>query len=174
MTTTKDSALPPALGPSSCSLVALVVGLAILIRSASLLVDGATPPDLISLPRDIPGVVVNRVAAASVVPGRDAVQVTGDLRFLFTASDSTAADRGVDLVTTTHEHLGAEPAARFATNAASRRQTNRTAAGLATELARGTRAESAHLASIETRWDDPRALLLRTAAWCRERGRTYM
>jgi hypothetical protein len=174
MTATHDSALPPALDPSSCSLVALVVGLAVLISSINLFLGGATLPNPLSLPGDIPSVVVNRVAAASVVPGRDAVQVTGDLRFLFTASDSTAADRGVGLVTITHEHLGAEPAARFATNAASRRQTNRTAAGLATELARGTRAESAHLASIETRWDDPRALLLRTAAWCRERGRTYM
>jgi hypothetical protein len=141
MTTTKDSALPPALGPSSCSLVALVVGLAILIRSVSLLVGGATLPDPLSLPVDFPGVVVNRVAAAPVGPDQDAVQGTGELRFLFTASDSTAADRGVGPAMI-REHLGAEPAARFATNAASRRQTNRTAAGLATELTRGTRGVS--------------------------------
>jgi hypothetical protein len=171
MTATKDSALPPALGPSSSSLVALVVGLAILIRSVSLLVGGATLPHPLSLRVDFPGLVVNRVAAAPIVPGRDAVQGTGDLRFLFTASDSTP-DRGASLAMTTNEHLGAKPAARFSTSADSRTETNRIAAGPASGLARGTRAESAHLATIETRWDDPRALLLRTAAWSRERGGT--
>jgi hypothetical protein len=170
MTTTKDSALPPALGPSSSSLVALVVGLAILIRSVSLLVGGATLPDPLSPPVDFPGVVVNRVAAAPVGPDQDAVQGTGELRFLFTASDS-ATDHGVGPAMI-REHLGAEPAARFSTSANSRTEINRIAAGPASELARGTRAESAHLATIETRRDDPRALLLRTAAWSRERGGT--
>ena len=136
-----------------------------------MLVGGATLPDPLSLPVAIPGVGVNRVAAAPVVPGRDAVQGTGDLRLLFTASDSTAADHGVRPALT-HEHHGAEPAARFSASADRRRQANRTAAVPAIELARGTRAESAHLATIEARWDDPRALLLRTAAWSRERGRT--
>ena len=159
MTAITDSALPPALGPSSYSLVALVVGLVALISSVSLLVDGAMLPDQLSLPVDIPGVVVNRVAAAPIVPGQDAVQGTRDLGFLLAVSDSTAADHR------------AEPGERVSTSADSRRQTNRTVARLATELVRGTRAESAHLATIETRWDDPRALLLRTATWSRERGR---
>jgi hypothetical protein len=171
MTAITDSALPPALGPSSYSLVVLIVGLVALISSVSLLVDGAMLPDPLSLPMDIPGVVVNRVAAAPVVPGRDAVQGTGVLRFHVTANESTVADRGASLAMT-HEHLGAVPAARVSTGADGRKQTNRTTADPAAELARGTRAESAQLATIETRWDDPRALLLRTAAWSRDRGRT--
>jgi hypothetical protein len=165
MTASHTSAVPPALGPCSRSLVALVGGLAVLLSSVNVLLGGAT------LPVDIPGVAVNRVAAASVAPIQDTAQDTGNPRFLFTAIDSIVVDHGGGPVLS-HDHLGAAPSARFSPNAESRRQTNRTAAGLATELARGTRAESAHLATIETRRDDPRALLLRTAAWSRERGRS--
>jgi hypothetical protein len=165
MTASHASAVPPALGLCSRSLVTLVGGLAVLLSSVNVLLGGAT------LPEDIPGVAVNRVAAASVAPSQDTAQDTGNPRFLFTASDSSAVDHGGGPALT-HDHLGAAPAARFSTNADSRRQTNRAPADLATELARGTRAESAHLATIETRWDDPRVLLLRTATWSRERGRT--
>ena len=164
MTASHASAVPQALGPCSRSLVALVSGLAVLLSSVNVLLGGAT------LPVDVPGAGVNRVAAASVAPNQDTAQGAGNPRFLFTASDSIAVDRGGGPALT-HDHLGAAPAARFSTNADSRMQTNPTAAGLAIELARGTRAESAHLATIESRWDDPRALLLRTAAWSRERGR---
>jgi hypothetical protein len=170
MTASHASALPPALDPSRRSPVGLVVFLVVLISSVSLLVGGATLPNPLSLLVDIPGVAVNRVAAAPVVPGRNTAKGTGDLRFHFTAIDSVAVDHGV-ASTMSHDHLGAAPSARFSTSADSRKQTNRASAGLATELARGTRAESAHLATIETRRDDPRALLLRTAAWSRERGR---
>jgi hypothetical protein len=163
------SAPPPAPGPSSRSPVALVVVLAVLISSISLLIGGATLPDPPSLPVDIPDVAVNRVAAAPVAPSRDAVRGTGDPRFPFTITDSTAAHHRVDLAIS-HVHLAAEPAAHFTTSAETRRQTYRAPADPATELARGTRSESAHLATIETRRNDPRALLLRTAAWSRERG----
>ena len=123
------------------------------------------------VPVDIPGVAVNRVAAASVDLGQDAVQGSYDPCFLFTACDPIAADHRGGLAIT-NDHLGADPAVRFTTSVDSRRQTNRTPADPVTERARGTRAESALLAIIETRRDDPRALLLRTAAWSRERGRT--
>ena len=171
MTAMNASALPPAIGPSNCSLAAFVVGLAVLISSVSLLIGGATLPDPLSLLLDIPGVAVNRVAAAPVVSSQDALQGAGNPRFFFTIIDSTAADHR-ERPAMTHDHLGAEPAARFSPSADNRRQTNRAPAGPAAELARGTRAESAHLATIETRRDDPRALLLRTAAWSRERGPT--
>lgn len=162
------SALPPALGPSNRSPVALVVGLAVLISSIRLLVGGATLPGPLSLPVDLPGVAVNQ-AAAVVAPGREAVQGTGNSGFLLTAIDSTAADHRVGSAMT-NDHLAAEPAAHFTTSAQSRRQTNRAPADPATELARGMRAESAHLATVETRQHDPRASLIRTAAWNRERG----
>ena len=165
------SALPPALTARSRSLVALIVGLVVVISSVSLLVGGATLPDPLSLPVDIPGVAVNRVAAASVDLGQDAVQGSYDPCFLFTACDPIAADHRGGLAIT-NDHLGTDPAVRFTTSVDSRRQTNWTPADPVTERARGTRAESALLAIIETRRDDPRALLLRTAAWSRERGRT--
>jgi hypothetical protein len=164
MTASHASAVPPALGPTSRSLVALVGGLAVLLSSVNVLLGG-------TLPVDNPGLAMNRVAAASVAPSQDAAQDTGNPRFLFTAVDSIAVAHGGGS-TLTHDHLGVAPSARFSTNADSRRQTNQTAAGLATELARGARAESAHLATVGIRWDDPRLLLLRTAAWSRERGRT--
>jgi hypothetical protein len=169
MTVINASALPTALGPSRCSLAALGVGLAVLISSVNLLIGGATLPDPLSLSADIPGAAVNRIAAAPVVSRQDALQGTGDPRFFFT-TDSTANHAARPAIT--HDHLGAEPAARFSTSADNRRQINRAPASLATELARGTRAESVHLATIETRRDDPRALLLRIAAWNRERGST--
>jgi hypothetical protein len=165
------SAPPPAPGPSSRSPVALVVGPAVLISSVNLLVGGATLPDPVSLSMGIPNVAVNRVAAAPVVPVRDAAPGTGHPRFLYTAISSTASDHGVGPAMT-HERVAKEPTARFAASANGQRHTNRAPADPATELARGTRAESAHLATIETRRDDPRALLLRTAAWSRERGRS--
>jgi hypothetical protein len=170
MTAIDASALPPALGASRSSPVAFVVGLGVLISTVGLLVGGATLPDPLSLLVDIPGVPVNRVAAAPANSGQDTVKGTGDPLFLYTAIDSIAADRGVGPAMT-HGHLGAEPVARSSTSADSRRQTRRAPADLATEVARGMRAESAHLATIETRRDDPRVLLLRTAAWSREHGR---
>jgi hypothetical protein len=171
MTAIDASAPPPALGPSRCSPVALVVGLIVLVSTISLLVGSATLPDLLLPLVDVPGVAVNRVTAAPVVLSRDGVKGTGDPRFLFTAIDSIAADLRVGPAMT-HRHLGAEPIARLSTSADSRKQTNGTPASSVAELARGTRAESALLATIETRRDDPRVLLLRTAAWSRERGRT--
>jgi hypothetical protein len=171
MTAMSAIALPPALARSNCSPAALVVSLTVLISSVSLLVGGATLPDPLWLSLDIPGVAVNRFAAAPVVSSQDAPRRTGDPRFLFMAIDSIAPDHGGGPAIA-HDHLGAEPAARLSTSADNRRQTNRAPADPATELARGTRAESAHLATIEARQDDPRALLLRTAAWSRERGRT--
>jgi hypothetical protein len=171
MTTIDASALPTALARSNCSLAALVVCLIVLISSVSLLVGGATLLDPPSLSLDIPGVAMNRVAAAPVVSSQDAPRRTGDPRFFFTTIDSTAPVHGIGPAMV-HDHLGVEPAARLSTSTDNRRQTNRAPADPATELTRGTRAESAQLATIEARRDDPRALLLRTAAWSRERGRT--
>jgi hypothetical protein len=134
-----DASTPsPAPGSSSRSPVALVVGLAVLISSVNLLVGGATLPDPLSLSVDIPGVAVNRVAAAPIVPGRDVAPGMGDQRFLFTAISSTAADHGVGPAIT-NERLATEPTARFAASAGGQRQTNRAPANPATELARGTR-----------------------------------
>jgi hypothetical protein len=165
------SALPPALDPSRCSLAAIVVGLACFISSVILLIVGAALPGPLSLPLAIPGAVVNRVAAAPVVSSQDTLQSAGDPHVFFPAIDFKAADHGGGTAMT-HDHLGAEPAARLSTSADNPSQTHRAATILAAELARGTRAESAHLATIEIRRDDPRALLLRTAAWNRERGRS--
>ena len=171
MTAIDASAPPPALGPSRCSPVALVVGLVVLVSTISLLVGGATLPDLLLPLIDVPGVAMNRVAAAPVVQSRDGVKGAGDPRFLVTAIDSIAADHRAGPAMT-RRHLGADPIARFSTSADSRKQTKPAPADSAPELARGTRAESALLATIETRRDDPRVLLLRTAAWSRERGPT--
>jgi hypothetical protein len=162
------SALTTALASSSRSPVAFVAGLAICISSVGLLCSGATLPDPLS---HFPGVAANRVAVAPFIPSPDAVEGTGDPGFLFIAIDSTAANQGVGSAIA-HDHPGAEPPALLTLSADNRRRTNWAIAGLATELGRGKRAESAHLATIETRRNDARALLLRTAAWNRERGRT--
>jgi hypothetical protein len=62
--------------------------------------------------------------------------------------------------------------ARYGTGFAIRKRSAVAPSDLEMQLARGTRAESAQLATIETRRNDPRVLLLRTAAWSHERGRT--
>jgi hypothetical protein len=165
-----DSAEPTARCPS-CSPVALVVSLAALISSIGLLLGGAMLLGPLSLPEEVPGVAVNQVAAASVDPGQNAAQATGDRHFPFTASDPITTDHRAGSVVT-HDHLGAEPTSLVLPGSNGRRRFRPATGDLPTQLARGTRSESVHLAGIEARRDDPRAMLLRTAVWSRERGRT--
>ncbi len=171
MTAISALALPPTLGPRNRSLAALVGGLAVLISSVSLHIGGPTLTDPQSLPVIISCAAVNRAGAASMISSQDALQGTGDPRFLFTTLDSSAADHGSSPAMP-RELLRTEPSAHFTASTDNQKQTNRAHVGPAAELARGTRAESASFATIETRRDDPRALLLRIAAWSRERGRT--
>jgi hypothetical protein len=165
-----DSAEPTARNLSS-SPGALVVGLAAFVSSIGLLLGGAMPLDPLSLPGGIPGVAVNHVAAASVDPGQNAAQATGDLHVPFTASDPITTDHRAGSVVT-HDHFGAESTGPVLPGSIDQRRSSPASGDLPTQLARGTRSESVLLAGIEARRDDPRAMLLRTAVWSRERGRT--
>ncbi len=98
-------------------------------------------------------------------------RASGPPRLRSTAGDAPPAARRSGSVTA-HEAVGGDPIGRVRPGSDGPTWSRAVAGDLAMELARGTRAESAHLATIGARADDPRLALLRLAVWSRERRPT--
>jgi len=134
---------------SSRSSARLVAGLATFVIGVAALLGSALQPDVESLPVVAPAEAAIQTAAAPSAAGHDADQLPQPPGRLIAAFDRPRADRRLP-VPTTPVQSGTEPE---------------------TALARGTRAESAHLATIPVQpdgWDVRWGIIAMAAAQRRD------
>ena len=150
---------------------ALVVGLAMLLLSVQVLLLGTGGQDPLATLLNGPAARAAWATAAPFDGRRVAAPAARSPRVHIAAGDPLAADHRSGSGTTP-DAVAANPIGPMLPEHDGRRRPSGAFGDLVTALERGTCAESAHLATIETRRDDPRLELLRTALWSRERRPT--
>jgi hypothetical protein len=154
------SAPATALDSSSRSLVALV-GLTALASGVSMLLVGVMLPALHSHPVAIIAAEANQAAAAPLAVRQDVAQVPEDSPLIASRDPFSVAHRAGPI--TTHDHRNAEQSASVRPGLDLRGGSPRPSPCLKTDLERGTRAESAPLATIPLK-RDPREVLITLVA----------
>jgi hypothetical protein len=162
MTAIRASTPATALDPYSRSPVAFVLGLVAFISGFTVIVAGAVLPDLTSHPVAVLATAANQAAAAPIAVRQDVARVPEDPHLLPASSDPSSTTRRSGLITT-QDHRNAEQIAPVRPGPDIRGQSPRLSPCLKSNLERGTRAESAHLATIPLR-RDPREALITLAA----------
>jgi hypothetical protein len=162
MTAIRPLAPATALDPYSRSPVAFVLGLVAFISGFTVIVAGAVLPDLTSHPFAVLTTAANQAATASIAVRQDAVRVTEDPHLLPASSDLGSAARQAGPIRT-QTHRNAEQIAPVRLGLDIRGGVSRPSPCLKSDLERGTRAESAHLATIPLQ-RDPREALITLAA----------
>jgi hypothetical protein len=163
MTATRASAQPTRLDRNSRSLAAFVLGLVAFISGFTMLFIGAAPPDLQSHPIAVLAAAANRMDPAPAFKPLDAARAAGGPRLLTASSEPRSAVRSGG-ATMTHDVLAAGQISAVHPDLDIRGQSPRLSPCLKTDLERGTRAESSHLATLPLRRDPREALITLAAA----------
>jgi hypothetical protein len=163
MTAIHASAPTTALDRSRRSPAMLVVGLVACVCGFAVLVASAVLPGLTPHPGAIPAAAANQPAAAPTAVRHDAARIIDDPRRLPATSDPAPTTRRAGPITT-HDHYNAELIASERPGLDTRGGSPRPSLCLEVDLGRGTRAESAHLATLPLQRDPREALLTLAAA----------
>ena len=163
MTAIDASAPVTALDPNSRYPVMLVVGLVAFIFGFTVLVAGAVLPDLTSHPVTVLATAANQAATAPIAVRQDIARVPENPHLLPASRDSGSTARRTGPIMT-QDHRNAEQIAPVRSGHDIRGRSPRPSPCLETDLERGTRAESAHLATIPLQRDPREALLVLAAA----------
>jgi hypothetical protein len=162
MTATRASSQLTRLGRNSRSTAAFVLGLVAFISGFAMLFIGAVLPDLQSHPVAVLAAAANRVDPAPVFNPQVVARAAGGPRLLAASSEPRSAVRSGE-ATMTYDDLAAGQIFAVHPDPDIRAGSPRLSPCVKIDDERGTRAESAHLATIPLKWD-PREVLIALVA----------